>query len=132
MELVTLLTADYANITQEGKINVMGIFDRISASAFPARHPEMVLVMKLVASPAEYNTQRKLNVKLMNADASATVIDWSRDMTVPQSETGERVEIQQFLTLRDLIFPAPGVYAFYVTVDNDDKGQARITLDQKD
>ena len=132
MELVTLLTADYANVTQEGKFNVMGIFDRIVTTGFPARHPEMVLAMKLVASPAEYNTQRKLNVKLINADATVTVMDWSKDLSVGDSPTGDPVEINQFLTMRGLVFPAPGVYAFYVKVDNDEKGHVKITLQPKD
>ncbi len=128
MELVTLLTADYANITREGKFNVMGVFDRINASSYPATHAEMVLVMKLVASPAEYNTQRKLNVKLINADASVTVMDWSKDLSIGDSPTGEPVEINQFLTVRGLVFPAPGDYAFYVKVDNDEKGRLKVTL----
>ncbi len=130
MEVVTLLTADYANITQDGRVNVMGIFTHIKASSFPAKHPEMVLVLKLEASPAEYGTQRKLSVKLLNQDAQETVVDWSRDLTVPSSQTGERVEINQFLRLRNLVFLDEGPYTFYVKVDNDEKGNAKIILEK--
>jgi len=34
-----LLVADYANVTDNGKLNVMGIFQRLHAREFPARHP---------------------------------------------------------------------------------------------
>jgi len=131
VDLKVLLAADYANIEKQGKINVMGVFDRISAVAFPARHPEMVLVMKLSAGPAEYGRVRKLVVKLLNEDATQELVDWSRDLDVPPGSGGS-VDINQFLTLRDLIFPAAGVYTFYVLVDNDEKGTLPITLARSD
>ena len=59
MEIPFLLVADYANITVEQKLNVMGIFGNIGASQFSFMHPEMYLVAQLKARPAEY--ERKLN-----------------------------------------------------------------------
>jgi hypothetical protein len=47
MELLTILAADYANIAQGGKLNVMGIFRNINALKFPAKHSSMTLVVKL-------------------------------------------------------------------------------------
>ena len=131
MDLKVLLAADYANIERQGKINVMGVFDRISAADFPARHPEMVLVMKLSAGPAEYGRTRKLVVKLLDEDATQELVDWSRDIDVPPGSGGP-VEINQFLKLRDLVFPAEGVYTFYVLVDDDEKGTLPITLARTD
>jgi len=131
MDLKVLLAADYANIERQGKINVMGVFDRISAADFPARHPEMVLVMKLSAGPAEYGGTRKLVVKLLDEDATQELVDWSRDIDVPPGSGGP-VEINQFLKLRDLVFPVEGVYTFYVLVDDDEKGTLPITLARTD
>lgn len=133
MELPVLLLADYANVTRSGKLNVMGVFDRIGVTKFPVRHSEMVLVMKFTAGPAEYEAKRSIRVQLLDADAENTVVDWSLDVTVPKDEAGRgRVELSQFLTLRDLIFPGPGTYRFYVTVDNDEKGSIPLYLDLKD
>ena len=131
MDLKVLLAADYANIERQGKINVMGVFDRISAADFPARHPEMVLVMKLSAGPAEYGGTRKLVVKLLDEDATQELVDWFRDIDVPPGSGGP-VEINQFLKLRDLVFPVEGVYTFYVLVDDDEKGTLPITLARTD
>ena len=131
MDLKVLLAADYANIERQGKINVMGVFDRVSAADFPARHAEMVLVMKLSAGPAEYGRTRKLMVKLLDEDATQELVDWSRDIDVPPGSGGP-VEINQFLKLRDLVFPAEGVYTFYVLVDDDEKGTLPITLARTD
>jgi len=131
VDLKVLLAADYANIERQGKINVMGVFDRISAVDFPARHPEMVLVMKLSAGPAEYGRTRKLVVKLLDQDATQELVDWSRDIDVPPGAGGP-VEINQFLKLRDLVFPTEGVYTFYVLVDDDEKGTLPIILARAD
>jgi len=54
MKLTLFLAADYANITREGKLNVMGIFNDIYARTFPARHSSMHLVAKLGAELGEY------------------------------------------------------------------------------
>jgi len=53
MDLTYLLAADYANITRDGKLNVMGIFSIINAPGFPAVHPQMYLVAQLTAGPFE-------------------------------------------------------------------------------
>jgi len=69
VEVPLLLVADYANVTDNGKLNVMGIFQRLHAREFPARHPVMQLVIKLVAGPGEYGESRRLTVRLLDADA---------------------------------------------------------------
>lgn len=128
MDLLVLLAADYANIAERGKLNVMGIFSVIHAPKFPVRHSEMHLIAKLYASPAEYNTTRKLTVKLLNEDATQELVNWSRDIRVPQGTGGQKVEINQILRLTDLVFPTPGNYQFSVLVDNDEKGTLPILL----
>jgi len=52
MEVVLAVLADYANVSQEGKLNIMGIFDIISSEKFPTFHPEMKLVVQFEASIA--------------------------------------------------------------------------------
>ena len=128
MDLRVLLVADYANVTREGKLNVMGRFTNISARQFPAVHPEMWLIAMLSAAPAEYNTTRKLTVKLLNEDATVEIMNWSRDITVPQGTAGRRVEMNQIVRLAGLVFPSEGAYQFSFLVDNDEKGTLVIDL----
>ena len=128
MKLLVLLVADYANMTKEGKLNVMGIFTNISTKGFPVRHSEMWLIAKLSASPAEYDTTRKLTVKLLNEDATVEVMSWSQDITVPHGTGGRRVEISPLLRLVGLEFPSEGTYQFSLLVDSDEKGTLPIDL----
>ena len=128
MQLLVLLAADYANVEQHGKLNVMGIFGEIQSSNFPARHPEMYLIAKLTASPAEYGTKRKLTVRLLNEDATQEVVNFSNDIDIPQNPGQLRVEINQILRLRDLVFPQPGIYQFSLLIDNDEQGALPIVV----
>jgi hypothetical protein len=56
------VAADYVNETNDGKLNVIGIFDTINASQFPAIHAELTLVISLEFTVAECGTDRELKV----------------------------------------------------------------------
>lgn len=122
MELPILLVADYANLSELGKLNVMGIFTTVYARQVPARHPEMYLIGKFTAGPAEYNTTRRLTIKLLNQDATKELLNWSQVITVPTGTAGRRADMNFILQLRDIVFPDTGAYQFSVLVDNDEKG----------
>ena len=129
MDVLLLLSADYANIAEGGKLNVMGIFRNIRSSAFPARHSEMHLIVKLRPSPAEYGQTRKLTIKLMDEDGKSELVNFSRDIEIPHPAGKQRFEINQILRLRDIVFPEPGTYQFSVLVDNDEKGTLPIEVE---
>ena len=53
MKIPMALLADEANVSQEGKLNVLGVFDRIAAAGFPTVHPKMVFVFRVQAEYAD-------------------------------------------------------------------------------
>ncbi len=128
MRVLHILVADYANVAEAGKINVMGMFTTILADEFPIRQPEMHLVVKLDASPAEYDSDRKLTIKLLDESGKQEIVNWSRDIHIPKGSGGQRTEINQILRLRDVVFPKPGAYQFSVIIDKDEKGTLPITV----
>lgn len=50
------LFADAANLSQEGKLNVLGVFDALHVASVPAVHPRATLVVRLKASPDDAGT----------------------------------------------------------------------------
>lgn len=97
MRLQLLLAADYANITEDKKLNVMGIFREINSFSFPARHPSMHLVINLAAEPEEYGISRKLTVKLIDADGKE-ILSLSGPVNVPKGEGGRWPEVNAIRT----------------------------------
>ncbi len=131
MKLLLLLAADYANVTSDGKLNVMGVFREINALNFPARHPSMHLVVKLGAELGEYGETRNLIVKLLDVDGNE-IMSLSGPTNIPKGEGGRRPEVNAILELKDIVFPKPGPYQFIVLVDKDFKGDLTIYANKID
>lgn len=53
MNISFALFADAANISQEGKLNIMGIFDAVHVAQLPSLHPRATLVIRLKATPSD-------------------------------------------------------------------------------
>jgi hypothetical protein len=129
MELLTILAADYANIAEGGKLNVMGIFRNINATKFPARHNSMHLVVKLAADLGEYGQSRILTVKLLEPDGKEVMMV-SGPFKIPAGGGGQRPEVNVVLEIKDVIFPHPGRYEFCVFVDKDQKGSLPLDISE--
>jgi hypothetical protein len=130
MEVSVFIAADYANLTNDGKMNVMGIFTSIRATKFPAAHNEMYLILQLVADPSEYDREFEVNVRLINEDASETPVDINLSGKVPHNEEGRRVDIVQLFRLQRIVFSRPGIYEFKVRIDRDHKVSLPLYVEQ--
>lgn len=49
MHLSFALFADAANISQEGKLNILGVFDALQVGSLPTVHPRATLIVRLKA-----------------------------------------------------------------------------------
>ena len=58
MHVTFALFADAANLSQEGKLNIMGVFDALQVGTLPALHPRATLVVHLKGSAADAGTHR--------------------------------------------------------------------------
>lgn len=129
MEVLVLLAADYANLERSGKINVMGIFNDINAATFPMRHPLIHLIVKLGAELGELSQSRTVTVKLLDEDGNE-LLSIPQHIEVPKGSGGRRPEMNFILELRDVVFQRPGRYDFAVLIDNDQKKDLPIYVNQ--
>jgi hypothetical protein len=129
MKPILFLAADYANITGDGKLNVMGVFDDIFSYSFPARHSSMHLVGKLGAELGEYGQKRDFTIKLLDEDANQ-VMDISGQFEIPKGGKGRKPEVNLILELKDVIFPKPGIYQFVLLVEKDHKCELSLYVNQ--
>lgn len=115
MKIPTALLADEANVSQEGKLNVMGVFDRIAANAFPTMHPKMVFVFRVQAEYADAGRTVDVRVRLMDEDG-AVLFEATGDMEPPPVAPGGFITANQIFTLVGVQFPQPGSYKFVLDV----------------
>jgi hypothetical protein len=123
------LLADEANVSQEGKLNVMGVFDRIAANAFPTVHPKMVFVFRVQAEYGDAGQQFAVRVRLMDEDGAA-IFEASGDITAPPVAPGEFLTANQVFTLVGTQFPRPGSYKFVVNLGELPPHETPLTLVQ--
>jgi hypothetical protein len=53
MHVSFALFADAANISQEGKLNILGVFDAVHVGQLPALHPRATFVIRIKATAAD-------------------------------------------------------------------------------
>ncbi len=126
MDAVLAVAADYANVSSDGKLNIMGIFQEFTPSGFPAMVSQMFLVISWDAGPAEFGSHKKVRVTFMGPDPSDKVsID--QPLMVPEApRPGERAIFHQILDIKGLPLTRSGPHALYVLSAGEEK--ARVPL----
>lgn len=129
MEVTLALLADYANVTREGKLNIMGIFEVIHAQSFPARHPQMQLIMRFESDPAEAGTTKDVEVQLVDEDGKK-LMSIGGEITLGQGRPGEPITTNQILTLNNMGFEKPGDYEFKILIQEEVRATVRLKVVQ--
>ncbi len=107
------LIADEANISREGKLNVLGVFDRIASPSFPMVHPKMVFVFRIEAGFTDGGATSAVRVRLVDAD-NGVLFEAGGEIVAPQVEPGEFATAHQLFTLLGTQFAQPGMYRFVI------------------
>src|SRR5687768_12547408 len=92
------LLADEANISQEGKLNILGIFDRVAAPSFPTVHPKMVFVFRVQSEYADAGRSFVVRLRLMDEDG-AVLFEAGGELLPPVVPPGEYASANQIFTL---------------------------------
>ncbi len=119
MEVDLALLADAATIDAAGKLNILGVFDRISTGSFPAQHGHMVLVLRFTADVGEIGKHEV--VIALRDPRGQQVAQLNGDMQLGAGRSGmsEGLKVPHVLHLDGMVFPFPGQYAFDVVVDGE-------------
>ena len=126
MRVKLALLADYANVTADGKLNILGVFDRINVTALPAVHPQMHLVMRFEAHARERDRVHNVEIRLHDPDGK-TVFEVKGD--VVSHGTGRATASNQILTLNNLHLTKSGDYTFAVFVNDDLKSELPLGVE---
>jgi hypothetical protein len=116
MRVKLAILADGANVSREGKLNILGVFDTIYSRQFPTSHPHMQLVLRFEASAEEAGSSHQTEVQLVAQDGQV-LLRLPGAVTVHRRELGEAVGIDQILALANVRFQEPGRYTIRIAVD---------------
>lgn len=127
MEVALALLADYANVSREGKLNILGIFDNIYSQSVPATHPQMQLIMRLEADRLEADREHKVEVELIDADGNK-LFSIGGNLKFGPPPPGEKVRINHVIQLSNLRFDRFGSYEFKILINNEVRKEVPLAV----
>ena len=115
MHVSFALFADAANLSQEGKLNILGVFDAVHVGQFPALHPRATFVVRLKALTVDVGTH-EMTLRWLNPRGTEM---WSSSAEVAinpvPGQTGE-MDMPVIVQL-DLPLDVVGDYTMRVELD---------------
>ena len=115
MHISFALFADAANLSQEGKLNVLGVFDAVQVATLPAVHPRATLVVRLKGGRADVGSH-VLGLSWINP-RGAELWGSQGEVAVGAPPPGVHdMDLPVIITL-DLPLDASGAYAMRVSLD---------------
>ena len=126
MQVAFALFADAANLSQEGKLNVLGVFDAVHVAQFPALHPRATLVVRLKGTPADVGTH-PMGLRWVNSRGTEL---WSSTAELSVSAPpGGTVEMDMPVIVQiDLPLDGPGDYAMHIELDGARRAAATLRV----
>jgi hypothetical protein len=121
------LLADEANISQEGKLNVLGVFDRVAAASYPTVHPKMVFVFRVQSEYADAGRSFTVRLRLMDEDGKV-LFEAGGELVPPAVPPGEFASANQIFTLVGITLPRPGSYTFVLNVGDLPPHETPLTV----
>ncbi len=127
MKVPLAVLADSANVSQEGKLNIMGIFTQINAQSLPLRYPHMTLVFTLEAQVPEGGRQHQAVINCMDEDGGK-LFEANATIDVDIKDPGKPATINQIINFQMMEFRREGDYSFNILVNNELKRSVILTV----
>jgi hypothetical protein len=127
MRVPLLVICDYASLSQEGKLNILGVFEQIGTAELPASHPQMYVVLQVEAEPAEKGKPRRLEVVIMDEDGKK-IFGLQGPFSIPDDHTGRRSYVGAIFQLVGIKFEKQGTYAVSVLIDSEQRATVPLQV----
>lgn len=124
MHISFAVFADGANLSQEGKLNVLGVFDALAVGGFPSVHPRTHFVVRLKGSMDDVGAHT-LSFAWVNPGGD---ILWSSDgelNVAPGPNPSFEMDLP-IIAVIDLPLNMPGLYTMQVSLDGDLTAEVRL------
>lgn len=128
MEIDLALLADAATIDATGKLNILGVFDRLSGRGFPLQHGRVTLILRFAAGLQEAGTHRA-EIRLLSPDGKELLrLNGEMQLDPGPAATGGMIRVPHVINLDGLVFPQPGQYSFEIRVDGEHHVSIPLTV----
>ena len=126
MHISFAVFADAANLSQEGKLNILGVFDAVQVAGLPTIHPRTHFVVRLKADGDDTGSH-KLTFRWLSPFEEEL---WSSsgEMNVAQAANPVFELDLPIIAVVDLPLNVAGQYTMQVTLDGQPTAAARLLV----
>src|SRR5512140_1747397 len=126
MHLSFALFADAANMSQEGKLNILGVFDAVQCGTLPTVHPRAHLVVRLKGGPEDVG-MHTVSLHWRNPQGNEL---WSSngELNIGPPPPGVLEMDLPLIAAIDLPLDVPGAYAMQIALDGETHGEVRLVV----
>jgi len=124
MHISFAVFADGANLSQEGKLNVLGVFDALHVGGFPSIHPRTHFVVRLKGNMDDVGAHA-LTFSWVNPSGEVL---WSSDgelNVAPGPNPAFEMDLP-IIAVIDLPLNMPGLYTMQVSLDKTPTAEVRL------
>ena len=126
MHISFAVFADAANLSQEGKLNILGVFDALQVAMLPTIHPRTHFVVRLKAN-GDDTGQHKLIFRWLSP-FDEELWSSSGEMSVAPSPNPVFEVDLPIIAVVDLPLNIAGQYTMQVTLDGEVTATARLLV----
>ena len=127
MRVTLAILADAANLSKEGKLNILGGFDSIVVGSVPTIHPHMSLVLCVEAEEKEAGTRQPFEIRCVGPQGDTVLA--AKGTITPPSDFGGGAQVirgTEIVEVRGLKFSDFGDYEVRMLID--DRVECRVPL----
>lgn len=125
MELILAVACEDARARPDGRLDLIGVFDELSAPGFPARQDRMTVVFVMEWTPEQEGRQEFRADLVDDAGTKVVTIEGHTDVT---AEDRRRPRTQLIMPMEQVIFPHAGEYRFRLTVGSETTSALHLLL----
>lgn len=129
MDIDFAVLADQANTSQNGKMNIMGIFDRFSPQRVPFQWPRFCLALRIVFYPDDVGTHQ-LHIRCVKD--GVVVKDFGKPELNVQQVPEPRSAQQMILNINNFEFGEEGEYTFEIEHNGQQIAAVPLTVQVRD
>ena len=118
------LFADAANLSQEGKLNILGVFDALQVGTLPSMHPRATLVVHLKGSALDVGSHR-VSLKWLSPSGQEL---WSSEGELGVAPPPQGVIEMDFPLIAQLDLPLDQSGGYMMRVGLDGSTHAEVPL----
>ena len=127
MNASLLCFAELVQDIPDGKLNLLGVFEQMEVSAFPAQPRNFNLVMKFDRNVAKGHSEHKISVSIIG-DKDECLLEEDGEFVMPASSPDSPSTVTLIWYNSNILFPKGFVYSFKVRVDDGDSLMRTLQL----